>query len=163
MDGLSKMGKKVAAARGADLTLLVSGGIFLVATFLPWYRIKFAKSVLPNVGRDIGYSSSAWNSQAFGVIAALLGIGALIVAITVVTGSTTPGPQTAGLLAFGLSAGALLFTFLRLIFRPAGSRTAEVLTRGLLEVDRGYGLFIALLAAIVMTIAGYQKYREHAV
>ena len=161
MGDLGAMGKKVAGARGADMMLLVSGGIFFIATFLPWYRIRFAKSVLPQVGTNVG-SSNGWQGGGLGVLAALLGIGALIVAVAAVTGSG-PGPQTAGLLAFGLSAGALAFTFLRLIIRPSGSRAAEVLSRGLFRVDRGYGLLIALLAAIVMTIAGYQKYREHAV
>jgi len=155
------MGRNVARVRGADMLLLVSGAIFSIATFLPWYRFRFAGSVAVQVG-SFG-TNNAWQSGGLGVLAALLGIGALIVAIAVATGSGSPGPQAAGLLAFALSLGALFFTLLRFLFRPAGSGALERLSRGLLQVHRSYGLLVALIAAVIMAVAGYQKYREHAV
>jgi hypothetical protein len=155
------MGKKVAAAKGADLILLVAGLVFLVATFMPWYRLKFTINV-PGT-RGIFTSQNAWQSGGLGVLAALLGIGALAVVAAAALGSKGMSAQSTGLFAFTFAAAALAFTFLRLLIRPPGSGEAERLTHGAFQVTRGFGLLVALVAAIVMTLAGYRKYRENAV
>ena len=149
----SDMSRKVVAARGPDLILLIAGAVFLVATFLPWYRA----SVGPLI-----FSEHAWGGGGLGVLSALFGIGALVVAITAVSGSRAIGSQSAALLALVLSALALVFTFLRLVIRPKGSALAEQTFPGL-DISRGIGLWLALVATIVMTFAAYQKYRENAV
>jgi hypothetical protein len=151
---LSDMGRKVAAARGPDLMVLVAGAVFVVATFLPWYRAS--------VGR-FSVSDSAWGSGGLGVLAALFGIGVVIVALIGLSGSKSMSSQSAGLLAIVLSALALVFTFLRLAIRPQGAADIERLSRGLVDISRGIGLWLAFVAAIVMTIAAYQKYRQNAV
>ena len=148
------MRQKVAGARGPDLMLLIAGGVFFIATFLPWYRAS--------VGR-LSVSDHAWGSGGLGVLAALLGVGATIVALMAVTGAKRLGSQSAGLLALLLSALALVFTFLRLVIRPEGSSDIERLSGGLVDISRGIGLWLALAAVIVMTVAAYQKYRATAV
>jgi hypothetical protein len=153
-------GKKVAGAKGFDLLLLVAGALYLIASFLPWYRITFQAVG----GRTIApISDGAWGGGGLGVLAALCGIGAGAVALVVATGSKSLSQQSAGLLAFVLATSALFFTFLRVIVRPTGSGAIERLTGGVAHVQRGYGLWLALLLALVMTFAGYQKYRQHAV
>jgi hypothetical protein len=157
---LGGMGKKVAGARGFDLVLLVAGALFLIATFLPWYRV----TVRAVGGRTIvPISDGAWGGGGLGVLAALCGIGAGVVALAVATGSKGLSQQSAGLLAFVIAAAALFFTFLRLIIRPPEFRTLEEATKGIAQVQRGFGLWLALILAVVMTFAGYRKYREHAV
>lgn len=148
----SEMGRKVAGARGPDLVLLVSGAVFVVATFMPWYRAT--------IGR-FSASDTAWGSGGLGVLAALLGIGATVVAVTAATGSKSLGSQSAGLLAMLLSIFALLFTFLRLVIRPPGAAEIERVTQ--IEISRGIGLWLAFAAAIVMSYTGYRKYRQTAV
>jgi hypothetical protein len=148
------MGRKIAAARGPDLMLLIAAAVFLVASFLPWYRASFG---------NLTASEGAWASGGLAVLAALFGIGAGLVALIPLTGSKSLSAQSAGLLALVLAALALLFTFLRLVIRPAGSAEIERLSRGLVDVSRGIGLWLAFAAAIVMTVAAYQKYRQTAV
>ena len=148
------MRRKVAGARGPDLVLVVAGAVFLVATFLPWYRVS--------AGR-FSVSDAGWGSGGLAVLAALFGVGALIVALMAVSGTKSMGSQSAGLFALVLSAIALLFTFLRFVFKPEGAEEIERLTRGVVDVSRGIGLWLGLAAAIVMTVAAYRKYRETAV
>jgi hypothetical protein len=148
------MRRKVATARGPELILLIAGAAFLIATFLPWYRAS--------VGR-LTVSDHAWGSGGLGVLAAILGVGAMVVALMSVTGTKSLGSQSAGLLAFVLSVLALVFTFLRLVIRPEGASEIERLSGGLVDVSRGIGLWIGFAAAIVMTVAAYQKYRASAV
>ena len=148
------MRNKVVGARGPDLILVVAGAVFLVATFFPWYRAT--------VGR-FSVSDTAWGSGGLGVLASLFGVGALIVALMAVTGTKSLSSGSAGLLALVLSALALVFTLLRLTIRPQGSGDIERLTRGLVDVTRGIGLWLALVAAMVMTVAAYQKYRATAI
>ena len=150
----SEIGRKVTAARGEDLVLLVASGVFLVATFLPWYRYTFGR---------LSASDTAWGSGGLAVFAALLGIGVGVVAVLATAGSKNLGPQSASLLALLLSALALLFTFLRIVIRPPDAEEIERQFRGLVDISRGIGLWLALAAAIAMTIASYQKYRQDAV
>jgi hypothetical protein len=153
------LGRKVAGAKGMDLVLLVAGTLFLIATFLPWYRTVFTIS-----GRTFVQSSDgAWGSGGLGALAALCGIGAGAVALVVATGSKSLSQQSAGLLAFVLAASAFFFTLVRLIVRPTGSGEIEEATRGVAQIQRGFGLWLAVVLTIVMTFAGYRKYREHAV
>ena len=136
------------------MVMIVAGGLFLIATFLPWYRIRIG---------GLSASHTAWGSGGLGVLAALCGIAAGAVAAAVATRMMDVGAASAGLLEFVLSAAAAFFTFVRLVIRPPGTDAAIALTRGLLHVSRGLGILFALLLAIVMTIVGYRTYRENAV
>jgi len=142
-------------ASGADMVMIVAGGLFLIATFLPWYRFRF--------GGVLTASRTAWGSGALGVLAALCGVAAAVIALLVALGSSGMSAASAGLGEFTLSAAALFFAFLRLVFRLPGTTFAEQVSRGFLHVNRGIGMWLGVLLAIVMTIAGYQKYRENAV
>ena len=146
--------------KGPDLILLAAGAIFFFATFLPWYRATFAKTLV-----RVSYSDNAWGSGGLGVLAAILGIGATAVVLSVVFGSRkSMSKQSAAVLSLALAIGGLATTFLRLVFRPRGSAAAEQIGRAVgLEITRGIGLWLAFAAAIVMTVAAYQKYRATAV
>jgi hypothetical protein len=147
-----EMGDKLKAAQGPDRTLLIAGFLFLIATFLPWWRIT-----LVGIGTA---SENAWGVGGLGVLAALLGLATLVVAAAAVTGMMKPNPSF-GLMALSLAGGTLLFTLLRFLFQPGGgaSRTAEALSRGGLKISRGIGLWAGLVLAILMAVAAYQKYQ----
>jgi hypothetical protein len=133
---------------------VIAGALFFVATFLPWYRASIGQFSL---------TDRAWGSGGLGVLAALFGIGAAVVALMAVSGTKSLGSQSAGLLALVLSGLALVFTFLRFAIKPAGAEEVERASRGIVDISRGIGLWLALAAAIVMTVAAYQKYRTTAV
>lgn len=150
----AQVGRALPTPRGPDLVLLIASAVFLVATFLPWYRATFGR---------LSASDTAWGSGGLGVLAALFGVGAGVVAVMIASGAKKIGPRNAGLYALLLSSLALLFTFGRLILRPPGAEEVERLSRGLVDISRGIGLWLALAAAIAMTFASYQKYRQTAV
>jgi hypothetical protein len=147
-----EMGDKLKAAQGPDKTLLIAGFLFLIATFLPWWRVSAA-----------GFGSAsenAWGVGGLGALAALFGLATLVFAVTAVTGMLKPNPSF-GLLALVLAGGTLLFTLLRFLFKPGGSAStaAEALSRGLFKITRGIGLWAGLVLAILMAIAAFQKYQ----
>lgn len=147
-----EMSNKLKAAQGPDRLLLVAGFLFLIATFLPWWRVSV-----------VGFGSAsdnAWGVGGFAVLAALFGLATLVFAAASTTGALKPNPSS-GLVALVLAGGTLLFTLLRFIFKPGGSAStaAEALSRGAIKISRGIGLWAALVLAILMAIAAYQKYQ----
>jgi hypothetical protein len=145
------MGKKLHAAQGPDRVLLIAGFLFLVATFLPWFRVRI-------VGFGTA-SGNAWNIGGLGQLAALFGIATLGFGVVTITGILKPNPSV-GLVALVLAGGTLLFTFLRFVFKPGGDAEglAAAILRSGLRVTRGIGLWAALVLAVIMAVAGFQKY-----
>lgn len=149
---LADMGKKLQAAQGPDRLLLIAGFLFFVATFLPWFRV-----------RVVGFGSAsgnAWNTGGLAVLAALFGLATLAFAVVAITGILKPNPSF-GLLALVLAGGTLLFTLLRFLFKPGGDAegAAAAVLKNAIKVSRGIGLWAALVLAIIMAVAAYQKYQ----
>lgn len=141
-----QMKGKLTSARGPDQLLLISSLVFVVCTFLPWYRVK--------VGA-LSASDNAWSMGALGFLAALLGLATFVLAMLLVIGTVKPSPSTA-MATLGLAGVTLFFTLLRLLFEPGDD--AEALSGGILKVTRGIGLWIGIVAAVVMAVAAYQKF-----
>ncbi len=148
----SDMGGKLKAAQGPDRLLMVAGFLFLVATFLPWYRVKVAG--LGSTG------SNAWGVGGLGVLAALFGVATLALAVAAAAGAVKPSASL-GLFALVLAGGTLLFTLLRLLLKPGGDAAAsiELLTKGAVRITRGIGLWAAIVLAVLMAVAAFQKYQ----
>ncbi len=81
-----EMKGKLTATQGPDRLLLITGAVFFICTFLPWYRVSFSSP-----GIKASDSSSAWGLDSLGVLAALLGTAALVVAAGAVIGMITLG------------------------------------------------------------------------
>lgn len=145
-----EMKGKLTATQGPDRLLLITGAVFFICTFLPWYRVSFSSP-----GIKASDSSSAWGLDSLGVLAALLGTAALVVAAGAVIGMIKPSASI-DMLALAFAGGTLLFTLLRLLIKPAGD--AQLLGIVALKVTRGIGLWIGLVAAIGMAYAAWQKY-----
>jgi hypothetical protein len=148
---------KLKAARGPDRVMLVAGFLFLIATFLPWYRVQV--SGLARVA-TVSASGNAWNVGGLAVIAALFGVATLVLAVAATAGAVKPNPSL-GLLALVLAGGTLLFTVLRLVLKPGGDAVASIqlLSRVTVKITRGFGLWFAVALAIVMAVAAFQKYQ----
>ncbi|MGH2726795.1 MAG: hypothetical protein ACRDKS_07435, partial [Actinomycetota bacterium] len=89
-----------------------------------------------------------------GVLAALLGFATFAVAVGAVIGMIKPSASIS-MLALALAGGTLLFTLLRLLIEEGSG--VEGLTLGAVKITRGIGLWIGLVAAVVMTYAAWRK------
>ena len=147
-----EMSGKLKSAQGPDRLLVVAGFLFLVATFLPWYRIKVA-----GFGSN---GSNAWGVGGLGVLAALFGLATLVFALAGVVGAVKQSPSLS-LLGLTLAGATLLMTLLRLLFKPGGGAAAsiELLSRGQVRIVRGIGLWAALVLAVLIAVAAFQKYQ----
>lgn len=145
------MTKRVIAAGGPDLVFLVSSVLFVLASFMPWYRASFGR---------LSFSDSSWNLGGLGIFAALFGLGAAVVAVLVTTGTWRISAVNAGLLAVVLSSGTMFFTLLQVFMKPGSD--VERTTLGLIKLTRGFGLWVALFLAVVMVVAAIRKFRASA-
>ena len=142
-----EMKGKLTATQGPDRMLMIAAVLFVIATFLPWYKVS--------VVGFVGGSENAWGLGGLGVLAAILGLGAAVLAVALALGSVKI--PSAPLLAVGLAGGTLLFTLLRFLFKPGGD--AAILSSGVVKISRGFGLWAALVLALAMGVAGYQKFK----
>jgi hypothetical protein len=131
--------------------LILGGGIaYLICMFLPWYGLDYPGG---------SYTASGWDYFLGGVIPLILIlIMALHVAITRFSPDTKlpdlPLPWSQVHLAAGAAAAAIVL--LRLII--ASDNVGSIDTG--LDFDRKFGLFLALIAAIVVAAGGYLKSKE---
>jgi hypothetical protein len=139
--------------RGPDRILMIASVGYVVATFLPWYEAS--------IGPAVSVSDGAWNVGALGVMAALLGLGTAAVTVLSTLGIWRIGRESSTLLAVLLAPATLFFTFLRSVIDPPGAAVTQF-TFGFVKVSRGFGLWVALVLAIVMTVGAVQKFRDAA-
>ena len=130
---------------------LIGGGtlVFLIAMFLPWYKL------------DAGFveaSTSGWDYFLLGIIPLLLLIAATVVVVVPklqpsmrIPDSIGPLPKLqAALIACGIAAVLVL---LRILLKDDGGvDEAEDF------IDRGIGLFLATIAAIAAAAGAFLKY-----
>lgn len=131
---------------------LVGGGtlLFLIAMFLPWYKVDFGFA---------DASVNGWDYFLLGIIPLLLLIAATVVTVVpkFVDGVNVPdqvGPLPklqAALIAAGI---ATVLVLLRLLLKDDGG------VDGADDfIDRGIGLFLATLAAVAATVGAFLKYQ----
>ncbi|MGH2793179.1 MAG: hypothetical protein ACRDKG_02640 [Actinomycetota bacterium] len=141
--------RRVSSLHPPEVLMIVSGALFVIATFLPWYEA----SVGP-----LTVSETAWNVGVLGVMAALCGLITTAVAIASPLGLGNISTQTAALVGVVLAPATLFFTMLRVLIDPPGAAVTQF-TLGLVRVSRGIGLWGALVLAVAMTGGAVQKYR----
>ena len=122
----------------------------LIFSFLPWYGVDVSIA-----GFSRSYSRSGWDYFLFGIIPVLLALAMLVViALSRFTETKLPDPPLPGgqiHLIAGCVAGALVLLKL-LIGDDVGG----------FDLDRKYGIFLALLAGLGLAAGGYLKSREPA-
>jgi hypothetical protein len=133
----------------ADRVILVAGIVFLVAMFLPWYGLDF--------GSFGSASNTGWDYFLTGILPLLLVI-VMVGQIAITRFSTTelpalPLPWAQVHLIAGAAVAVLLI--LRVII------TSEESGGGItVELDREWGLWVALVAAIGVGVGGFLKSQE---
>lgn len=131
---------------------LIGGGtlVFLIAMFLPWYKAE---------AFGFSASSSGWDYFLLGIVPLLL-----LIAVTVITvvpkladGVNLPdeiGPLPKAQAALIGAALATVLVLVRLLIKDDG---------GLDDaddfIDRGFGLFLAFLAAAAVTAGAFMKFQ----
>jgi uncharacterized membrane protein YidH (DUF202 family) len=128
----------------ADKVIALSGILFLIALFLPWYGVE-------------GYDETGTDYFLTGILPFLI-ILVMVgqIALTKFSDTELPNPPLPWSQIHAI-AGAVVVVLLVL-------RTAVVASAGPsefeIDLDRKFGLFFALLAAIGVAVGGYLKYQE---
>jgi len=131
----------------ADRVICASAIVFLIATFLPWYGVE---------GFDEG-SKTGWDYFLTGILPLLLAI-VMVAQVAVSRFSTSQLPALP--LPWGqvhLIAGALAAVLL--ILRVIIPSDIEFFA-GDFTLDRKWGLFVALIAALGLAAGGFLKSKE---
>jgi len=128
----------------ADKVIGASAILFLLALFMPWYGLA-------------GGSNNGWDYFLTGILPLL--IAAAMVAVIAIQRFTTtelPKPPIPWS-QIHLIAGVVIVVLL--LLRVLVTSDVEVLGESF-ELDREYGLWIALIAAIGLGVGGYLKNQE---
>lgn len=133
---------------------LVGGGalVFLIAMFLPWYKVDFS---------FVEASSSGWDYFLLGIVPLLLLIAVAVLALLPMFQPNANLPATIGPVnrsqALLIGAGlATLLVLLRLLFKDDGGLEGEADD----IIDRGIGLFLAFLASLAVLAGAFMKQKE---
>jgi hypothetical protein len=126
----------------------VAGGaalLLLIALFLPWTRV-----------------SGSGNSLTFGASFGWISILSVLVVLTIfgVTVLDVELPFPSGLAYLGAGGLSVLFTLLVMLIRPASVLGFGIPSGPGVSKMPWFGAFIAFIAAVVILVAGYLKYKE---
>lgn len=145
----------------ADGSMLLLGGLMLIASFLSWYRVKLT---IPGLAKNSA-GANAWDlGFLLGWLPVLLALVAAMFA-----GMRMFGPQvkvgpykveiTPGSLYLICGVGAFVLTVLRFLVRPGGVSNYEILSGGAIRVSRGLGLYLAIIITLGMLVVGLRAYQ----
>jgi hypothetical protein len=128
----------------ADKVIGASAILFLVALFMPWYGLS-------------GGSNNGWDYFLTGILPLLIA-AAMVAVIAIQRFTTTELPRPPITWSqIHLIAGAVILVLL--LLRVLITSDVEVLGESF-DLDRKYGLWIALIAAIGLGVGGYLKNQE---
>jgi len=150
----SASGSSFDASQVSRATWIAGGGALalLISVFLDWYKIEFS-------GLDLGSAGgSGWETTDLAKIVALLALAALvIIGIELFAKDVTlPFPASLALIAIG--GLATLIVLLRIIDKPG----PDIPSGAGVDIGLGFGIFVALIAAVAVAVGGYLKMQEPA-
>jgi hypothetical protein len=134
----------------ADKVIGASAILFLIAMFLPWWGIDF--------GEGFGSASnSGWDYFLTGILPLLIALAMVaVIYIQKFTSTELPKPPLPWSQLF-LIAGAAIAVLLVLRVIIGADEGAAGIT---IELDREWGLWVALIAALGLGAGGYLKSQE---
>jgi hypothetical protein len=129
----------------SDKVIGGSGIVLLISSFLPWFSFSL-------LGES--FSQNGWDYFFTGIIPVLLGLVmvAWIVGTKLAEVDLPELPVPEGLMLLAMGGTAALLIVLRLLI-GAGDDPNDVL-------DRGFGLFLSVLAAIGLAAGAFLKFQE---
>jgi peptidoglycan/LPS O-acetylase OafA/YrhL len=132
-----------------DKVIAGSGILFLISMFLPWWGLDLA---------EFGTASnSGWDYFLTGILPLLIVVAMVaVIYITRFTTTALPKPPLPWSQVFLIAGGvvAVLLVLRVIVGSSEGSGTFEV------DLDRMWGLWVALLAALGVGAGGFLKSRE---
>jgi hypothetical protein len=141
------------ASQVSRATWIAGGGalVLLISVFLSWYKVEV------NIG-GFGASSggSGWETTDLAKLVALLALAALVIIGIELFAKDVTLPFPTSLALIGIGGLSTLIVLLRIIDKPGG----DLADAAGFDISLSYGIFIALLAAIAVTVGGYLKMQE---
>ncbi len=141
-----------------DWVVVVGMILMFIALFLTWYRVEILQQLLRELSVDLkgaGVDSSGYSVNGWHYFSAVLAWLLTVVATALVILKAIPDipfrqPLPEALTVMALGAIAFLLVLYRLIAMPAPTEA----------FGRGAGIFVALLATVMVAAAGFLKNAE---
>ena len=121
------------------------GGLVLaLSSFMGWYSVSIGSFA---AGEDTSLSLLGWHSGVLGKLVFFIGLAALVLLTLRATGYELPPSVPGGMVIAGLGALGTVFVLVRLIDLPDDYS----------PIGRSIGIWISLLAALLLVAAGLLK------
>lgn len=150
----------------SELTLsekLVGAGaiILIIGTFLPWYGVSSS-----SIAGSFNAHANLWSNSGFLAFLVLLGCvvaaGIIILRMLDIFDVSEQGiPEALVVLVAAALAGVI--TVIKVLFVPGGSASGSFGDFGSYSYGRQWGLWIALIGAVVLVVGAVMKFNEERV
>jgi hypothetical protein len=147
----------------SELTLsekLVGGGaiVLLIGTFLPWYGVSSS-----SIAGSYSAHANLWSNSSFLAFLILLGcvvsVGIIVMRMMDIFDVSMQGiPESLVVLIAAGLAGVI--TVIKVLFVPGGSASGSFGELGSFSYGRQWGLWIALIGAVVLVVGAAMKFNE---
>ena len=145
-----------------EIVGIASVAVFFIATFLPWFTVSVGGDSSGILGETDFPSANGWDAGFFwSGIPLLLGLALLALMLIPVFAPDMSLPDLPPFLPVILGGVAAVLVLLKLLIGAdvEGAGAAEAFGVSI-DVSRSFGIFVALLAAIGMAVAGFLKMQE---
>ena len=145
---MSTSGKSFDASAVSRATWIAAGGalILFISVFFSWYTASVH-------GLGVSASGSGWDSGSLAKLVALLALIALAALVIEMFVPTVTLPLPASLIVMGAGGLSVLFILIKFVDKPADGG-------GVVSISLAWGIFVALIAAVVTVVGGYLKMQE---
>ncbi len=145
-----------------EIVGIASVVVFFVATFLPWFTVSISGDTSGVLGGVDFPSANGWDAGfLWAGFPFLLGLAMLALMLVPILAPDVTLPDIPPFVPLILGGVAALLVLLKLLIGADvnGAGAAEAFGVSI-DVSRSFGIFIALLAAIGMAVAGFLKLQE---
>lgn len=145
-----------------EIVGIASVVVFFVATFLPWFTVSVSGDTSGVLGGVDFPSANGWDAGfLWAGFPFLLGLAMLALMLVPILAPDVTLPDLPPFVPLILGGVAALLVLLKLLIGADvnGAGAAEAFGVSI-DVSRSFGIFIALLAAIGMAVAGFLKLQE---
>ncbi len=145
----------VSKVKGGQLIAAIGGLVLLIALlFLNWYGVG-SEVVTPFGNVSVGADFGAWDGQGFfGTIANLIilaaGVAAVALALLTAGSRTVALPIAGSAITAGLGVAAVVLILARMVLQPGPNEIVQV----------KFGIFVALVGALLVAFGGWQSMQE---
>jgi hypothetical protein len=129
-----------------------AGVVLVISPFLDWYSVSAKNSIV-----SFSISGSGWDTLSWVPwLVTITGLVAIAFAAARASGTTLPNlPASPGFIVLVLGALSTLFVLFRLVSTPDAGTSSS-----LVDISRSFGIFLAFLAAIGVTVGAWLTWNE---